>query len=173
METKSATPPPSPRKQIIPAGQPLPPAERLHSVRLVGVSKTYGTGKEALIDVDLVIPEGDFVFLVGPSGAGKSTLIKLLVRDEKATAGSVEVAGHDLGRMKKKEVPLLRRKIGIVELRAERGHRSTRLAVQNDIDVCIDRAGCNRTAFIFNRFQLPSSEHVNFIVPGNRSEKAG
>ena len=95
-------------------GQPLPPAERPDSVRLVGVNKTYGTGKEALIDVDLVIREGDFVFLVGPSGAGKSTLIKLLVRDEKATEGSVDVAGHDLGRMKKKEVPLLRRKIGIV-----------------------------------------------------------
>jgi cell division transport system ATP-binding protein len=95
-------------------GQPLPPAERHDSVRLTGVSKTFGTGKEALIDVDLVIPEGDFIFLVGPSGAGKSTLIKLLVRDEKATAGSVEVAGHDLGDMKKKAVPLLRRKIGIV-----------------------------------------------------------
>ena len=52
-----------------------------------GVSKTYANGKEALIDVDLVIPEGDFIFLVGPSGAGKSTLIKLLVRDEKATEG--------------------------------------------------------------------------------------
>jgi cell division transport system ATP-binding protein len=96
------------------SGQPLPPAERPDSVRLAGVSKIYGTGKEALIDVDLVIPEGDFIFLVGPSGAGKSTLIKLLVRDEKASEGSVDVAGHDLGRMKKKEVPLLRRKIGIV-----------------------------------------------------------
>ena len=95
-------------------GQPLLPPEQRDSVRLEGVSKTYGTGKEALIDVDLTIPEGDFVFLVGPSGAGKSTLIKLLVRDEKATEGSVAVAGHDLGRMKKKEVPLLRRKIGIV-----------------------------------------------------------
>ena len=93
---------------------PPPPAERPDSVRLESVSKTYGTGKEALIDIDLVIREGDFVFLVGPSGAGKSTLTKLLVRDEKATEGRVEVAGHDLGRMKKKEVPLLRRKIGIV-----------------------------------------------------------
>jgi len=95
-------------------GQPLPQAERPESVRLENVSKTYGTGKEALIDVDLTIPEGDFIFLVGPSGAGKSTLTKLLVRDEKATEGQVQVAGHDLGRMKKKEVPLLRRKIGIV-----------------------------------------------------------
>jgi cell division transport system ATP-binding protein len=84
------------------------------SVRIEGVSKIYPNGKEALRDVDLVIPEGDFIFLVGPSGAGKSTLIKLLVRDEKATRGRVEVAGHDLGRMKKRDVPKLRRRIGIV-----------------------------------------------------------
>jgi cell division transport system ATP-binding protein len=94
--------------------QALPLQEPSDAVRIKGVSKKYDNGKEALINVDLVIPEGDFIFLVGPSGAGKSTLIKLLVRDEKATEGSVEVAGHDLGRIKKKEVPLLRRKIGIV-----------------------------------------------------------
>jgi cell division transport system ATP-binding protein len=83
-------------------------------VRIEGVSKTYPNGKDALLDVTLVIPEGDFVFLVGPSGAGKSTLIKLLVRDEKATTGTVSVAGHELGRMRKRDVPLLRRRIGIV-----------------------------------------------------------
>ena len=97
-----------------PAPPPTPPPEIRDSVRIEGVSKTYPNGKEALADIDLVIPKGDFIFLVGPSGAGKSTLIKLLVRDEKASLGAVEVAGHDLGSMKKKEVPLLRRKIGIV-----------------------------------------------------------
>jgi cell division transport system ATP-binding protein len=91
-----------------------PDLRRPDSVRISGVTKTYPNGKSALIDVDLVIPAGDFVFLVGPSGAGKSTLIKLLVRDEKASVGSVHVAGHDLGRIRRKEVPLLRRKIGIV-----------------------------------------------------------
>jgi cell division transport system ATP-binding protein len=93
---------------------PVVPEPPRDSVRIEGVDKTYPNGKAALIDIDLVIPEGDFIFLVGPSGAGKSTLIKLLVRDEKASAGRVEVAGHDLGSMRKKEVPLLRRKIGIV-----------------------------------------------------------
>ena len=101
--------------QAIPAAVAVEaPAAPVDSVRIGSVGKTYPNGKEALIDIDLVVPAGDFVFLVGPSGAGKSTLIKLLVRDEKATEGSVEVAGYDLGRMKKKEVPLLRRKIGIV-----------------------------------------------------------
>jgi cell division transport system ATP-binding protein len=100
------------------AVMPSPPLEaeavRPDSVRLEGVTKTYPNGKSALIEIDLAIPSGDFVFLVGPSGAGKSTLIKLLVRDEKATHGRVEVAGHDLGRMRRREVPRLRRKIGIV-----------------------------------------------------------
>ncbi len=81
---------------------------------LHGVSKTYGNGKRALVDVDLLVPEGDFVFLVGPSGAGKSTLIKLLVRDELPTSGSVFIAGQDLARLKRRHVPRLRRQIGIV-----------------------------------------------------------
>jgi cell division transport system ATP-binding protein len=106
---------PGPTQPGVPlSAAPSAPLVRPDSVRLEGVSKTYGTGKDALLDVDLAIPEGDFVFLVGPSGAGKSTLIKLLVRDEKATVGEVLVVGHDLGHMKKREVPLLRRKIGIV-----------------------------------------------------------
>jgi len=78
------------------------------------VTKTYPNGKSALKDVDLVIPEGDFVFLVGPSGAGKSTLIKLLIRDELATRGQVVIDGQDLARLSRRQVPKIRRKIGIV-----------------------------------------------------------
>ena len=63
------------------------------------VTKTYPNGKVALREVDLVVPEGDFVFLVGPSGAGKSTLIKLLIRDELATQGTVILDGEDLARL--------------------------------------------------------------------------
>ena len=78
------------------------------------VSKQYPNGKVALRDVDLVIPEGDFVFLVGPSGAGKSTLIKLLIRDELATQGEVVLDGQDLARLNRRHVPRMRRKIGII-----------------------------------------------------------
>jgi len=78
------------------------------------VSKVYPNGKLALHDVELVVPEGDFVFLVGPSGAGKSTLIKLLIRDEVATTGSVVLDGQDLARLSRRQVPRMRRKIGIV-----------------------------------------------------------
>ncbi len=78
------------------------------------VTKQYPNGKMALRDVDLVIPEGDFVFLVGPSGAGKSTLIKLLIRDEVATKGAVVLDGEDVARLGRRQVPKMRRKIGII-----------------------------------------------------------
>ena len=55
------------------------------------VWKTYPSGTEALRDINLVVPEGDFVFLVGPSGAGKSTLVRLLIREEKPTKGKIFV----------------------------------------------------------------------------------
>ena len=83
-------------------------------VVLHDVTKRYPNGKVALRDVDLVVPEGDFVFLVGPSGAGKSTLTKLLIRDELPTKGDVLVDGVDLTRLPRRGVPKVRRKIGIV-----------------------------------------------------------
>jgi len=103
------------------AGQPgassrqLAPAHAPRwSIKLEEVSKVYPNGKVALSEVDLVVPEGDFVFLVGPSGAGKSTLIKLLVHDEAATTGSVQVSGRDLSRISDRDVPRLRRSIGVI-----------------------------------------------------------
>ena len=83
-------------------------------MQLQHVTKRYPNGKVALHDVDLAVPEGDFVFLVGPSGAGKSTLIKLLIRDELATSGDVLLDGQNLARVKRRNVPKLRRRIGIV-----------------------------------------------------------
>ncbi|MBA2266162.1 MAG: cell division ATP-binding protein FtsE [Chloroflexi bacterium] len=83
-------------------------------IRMVDVGMTYPNGKVALADVNVSIQGGDFVFLVGPSGAGKSTFIRLLIREQVPTAGNVRVAGHDLLRMRRGQVPGLRRRIGIV-----------------------------------------------------------
>lgn len=78
------------------------------------VSKTYPNGTDALGEVTLEIPRQDFVFLVGPSGAGKSTMVRLLIREERATSGQVFVDGQELGKLKRRHLPHLRRKIGIV-----------------------------------------------------------
>jgi cell division transport system ATP-binding protein len=83
-------------------------------ISMVDVGMTYPNGKVALADVNVVIPGGDFVFLVGPSGAGKSTFIRLLIREQLPTTGRVVVAGRDLSRMRRRDVPRLRRRIGIV-----------------------------------------------------------
>jgi len=95
-------------------GATAQPAAPRTLLALEGVTKSYPSGKVALRGIDLTIPEGDFVFLVGPSGAGKSTLIRLLIRDEVATRGRVLLDGRDLARLKRREVPGMRRKTGIV-----------------------------------------------------------
>jgi cell division transport system ATP-binding protein len=101
------------RERLLRRGRESSASDRAVLV-LHDVSKTYPNGKAALRDVDLVVPEGDFVFLVGPSGAGKSTIIKLLIRDELATQGQVVLDGQDLAKLPRRAVPKVRRKIGIV-----------------------------------------------------------
>ena len=78
------------------------------------VSKTYETGTHALHHVSLHIEKGEFVFIVGPSGAGKSTLIKMLLREETPTKGTVFVDGRNLNTMKRRQIPAFRRTIGVV-----------------------------------------------------------
>src|SRR5262245_35210186 len=104
---------PTVRERLLRRGRDRADADRAVLV-LHDVTKTYPNGKTALRDVDLVIPEGDFVFLVGPSGAGKSTLIKLLIRDEVATQGQVVLDGQNMAKLSRRSVPKVRRKIGIV-----------------------------------------------------------
>ena len=80
-----------------------------------GVSKTYNTtGTHALEDVNIRINKGEFVFVVGSSGAGKSTFMKLIMREEKANTGIINVNGFNLSKMPRKRVPMLRRTMGIV-----------------------------------------------------------
>lgn len=83
-------------------------------VEFTGVSKVYRSGTVAVSDVDLSIPDGEFVYLIGPSGAGKSTLLRLLYREERPTRGTVQVDGVDVGRLRGRQVALYRRTLGVV-----------------------------------------------------------
>ncbi|NLA06046.1 MAG: ATP-binding cassette domain-containing protein, partial [Firmicutes bacterium] len=83
-------------------------------ISLRNVSKDYGSSVKALDSVTLGIDKGEFVFIVGPSGAGKSTLIKLLYREEVPSDGQVVVLGKDMAKIRRREIPFLRRRIGVV-----------------------------------------------------------
>jgi cell division transport system ATP-binding protein len=83
-------------------------------ISLSHVSKRYPGGRQALNDVSFTIDAGELVFITGHSGAGKTTLIKLLVAIERPTAGSVIVKGQNVGALKPRAVPFLRRNFGLV-----------------------------------------------------------
>ncbi|HEM2810004.1 TPA: cell division ATP-binding protein FtsE [Streptococcus suis] len=83
-------------------------------IEMKDVSKKYGNGTTALRGVSISVEAGEFAYIVGPSGAGKSTFIKLLYREEKLDKGSLIVGKFDLAKIKKRDVPLLRRSVGVV-----------------------------------------------------------
>lgn len=79
------------------------------------VSKSYGKGLEPSLDrISLHVEPKEFVIVVGQSGAGKTTLLKLLTREERPTSGKIIIGGIDYDKLKDKDIPLLRRKIGVV-----------------------------------------------------------
>ena len=78
------------------------------------VHMSYSKDTHALKGVDLQIEDGEFVFLVGPSGSGKSTIIKLITGELKPSSGTVHVNGYSLERIRKREIPYLRRTVGVV-----------------------------------------------------------
>lgn len=83
-------------------------------IEMVKVTKEYDNGTLALDEVDLKIENGEFVFLVGSSGAGKTTVTKLLMREENVTSGEIYLYGEDITKISQKEIPYLRRKMGVV-----------------------------------------------------------
>ncbi|MDP9182153.1 MAG: cell division ATP-binding protein FtsE [Actinomycetota bacterium] len=84
-------------------------------IRLENVSKAYPTSTRPALDgVDVEIDKGEFVFLVGSSGSGKSTFLRLILKEDAPTTGSVHVLGKDLARLSSWKVPALRRQIGCV-----------------------------------------------------------
>lgn len=97
------------------SAQETPPAQAKEIiVTLQGVSKTYSNGSKALIDGNLEVRRGDFLFITGPSGSGKSTLLKLLYGEERPTEGTVLVDGLSVSELRGDRLSELRRRIGIV-----------------------------------------------------------
>jgi len=129
-----------PRPAAVPAAAVTP------LIALSHVSVIYVRGDvevEALTDVSLCVPPGDFVFLVGPTGAGKSTLLKLLYREIRATSGTVVVNGRDVTALRPGEIPALRRQMGIV---------------LQDYGLLLDRTVWDNVAFACQVINMPRRE---------------
>lgn len=83
-------------------------------IEMQDVWKTYSNGTHALKGISVKIDRNEFVYLVGPSGAGKSTFMKLIYREEVPTKGQISVNGFNIGRLKQRKIPYVRRNIGVV-----------------------------------------------------------
>jgi cell division transport system ATP-binding protein len=83
-------------------------------IKLTSVSKVYPPDVHGLRDVSLHIEAGEFVSIVGQSGAGKTTLAKMLIAEEQPTRGTIEIGGWDITRIRQRDIPVLRRQIGVV-----------------------------------------------------------
>jgi cell division transport system ATP-binding protein len=83
-------------------------------IEMQDVWKTYPDGSHALRGVSVLIERNEFVYLVGPSGAGKSTFMKLIYREEVPTKGQISVNGFNIGKLKPRKIPYIRRNIGVV-----------------------------------------------------------
>ena len=114
-------------------------------IQIFNVSKSYygEVRVDALCDINLHIKKGEFVFIVGPSGAGKSTLTRLIIREELPNKGQIMVDGKSLLRMREREVPYLRRKIGFIF---------------QDFRLLMDRTIYENVAFALEAIEMPRSE---------------
>ena len=83
-------------------------------IEMMNVTKKYSKGITAINNLSIQIKDGDFVYVVGPSGAGKSTFIKMMYREEKATKGRIRVGKYDLMKIRDRQIPYLRRYVGVV-----------------------------------------------------------
>ncbi|TFE29060.1 cell division ATP-binding protein FtsE [Cohnella luojiensis] len=83
-------------------------------IEMQDIWKTYADGTTALQGVNVVIDRNEFVYIVGPSGAGKSTFMKLIYREEVPTKGQISVNGFNIGKLKHRKIPYVRRNIGVI-----------------------------------------------------------
>ncbi|MGM9517667.1 MAG: cell division ATP-binding protein FtsE [Acidaminococcus sp.] len=114
--------------------------------------KIYPGGSVALEDINVEIKAGEFVFLVGPSGAGKSTFIRLISREIEPTSGQIFVDGVDVMKLKRRDIPYLRRQLGIVF---------------QDFRLLNDRTAYENVAFAMQVIEAPSHkirQRVNEVL---------
>ena len=83
-------------------------------ITMKDIYKTYPNGVTALNGINVNVDQGEFVYIVGPSGAGKSTFVKLIYREEKPKDGWIQIDNTDLSDLKERDVPFLRRKVGVI-----------------------------------------------------------
>lgn len=83
-------------------------------INIKNVTKVYPNGSTGLKDINISIEKGEFVFFIGSSGSGKSTLIKLLLKEIEPSNGSITIANMDIGNLPQSQIPMLRRKLGVV-----------------------------------------------------------
>ncbi len=103
-----------PHKSALAPDRQIGPDEPVPVLRFAGVGMRYGRGEETLRDVSFDLAPGSFHFLTGPSGAGKSSLLKLIYRAERPSRGLITLFGQDLSVLPRRQLPLLRRRIGVV-----------------------------------------------------------
>lgn len=111
-------------------------------IQFFHVYKTYARDFEALVDINLHIQKGEFVFLAGPSGAGKTTLLRLIFRDELPTSGQILVNGRNVVKLPGRTLPYLRRNIGVIF---------------QDFKLLRDRSIFDNLALVYRVLGIPSS----------------
>lgn len=111
-------------------------------IQFFHVYKTYARDVEALVDINLQIQKGEFVFLAGPSGAGKTTLLRLIFRDELPTSGQILVNGRNVVKLPGRAVPYFRRNIGVIF---------------QDFKLLRDRSIFDNLALVYRVLGIPSS----------------
>jgi cell division transport system ATP-binding protein len=111
-------------------------------IQFFHVYKTFARDVEALVDINLQVEKGEFVFLVGPSGAGKTTLLRLIFCDETPTSGQILVNGRNVGKLPGRALPSLRRSIGVIF---------------QDFKLLRDRSISDNLALVYRVLGIPSS----------------
>ncbi|SQA81183.1 cell division protein FtsE [Citrobacter freundii] len=114
-------------------------------IRFEHVSKAYLGGRQALQGVTFHMQPGEMAFLTGHSGAGKSTLLKLICGIERPSAGKIYFSGHDISRLKNREVPFLRRQIGMI---FQDHHLLMDRTVFDNVAIPLIIAGASGTIFV-------------------------